>query len=96
MYIVVFTAELIDPGGHYFAMAEKLRKLAFDDYGCLGFEAVCEGKVEIAVSRWDSLEDIQRWKQDPVHQSAQHLAHQWYKSWKVIITEVAREYSGEQ
>lgn len=96
MYVVVFTAELIEANGHYFAMAEKLRQLAFDDYGCLGFEAVSEGQTEIAVSRWESLEDIQRWKQDPVHQSAQHLAHQWYKNWHITITEVVREYTGEQ
>ncbi|MCF6224826.1 MAG: antibiotic biosynthesis monooxygenase [Xanthomonadales bacterium] len=94
MYIVVFTAELIEPDQHYFAMAEKLRKLAFDDYGCLGFEAVSEGTSEIAISRWDSLEDIRRWKQDPVHQSAQNLANKWYKNWKVSITEVKQEYSG--
>jgi len=94
MFIVVFTAELIEPDQHYFALAEKLRQLAFDDYGCQGFEAVSEGKSEIAISRWDSLEDIRRWKQDPGHQSAQNLAQKWYKSWKVTITKVTHEYSG--
>ncbi len=95
MYVVVFTAELANPDEHYLDFAEQLRKLAFDEYGCIGFMAVTEGNREVAVSRWRSLVDIQRWKQDPVHQSAQRLAHKWYKHWNVTITEVVREYSGQ-
>ena len=92
MYLVVFTAELAEPNHEYFALAEKLRQLAFDEYACLGFQAVNKGRTEIAISSWSSLEDIKRWKLDPVHQSAQRMASQWYIKWKVTITEVIREY----
>ncbi len=92
MYLVVFTAELAEPDHKYFALAEKLRQLAFDEYGCLEFQAINKGRTEVAISSWLSLEDIKRWKQDPVHQSAQRLATKWYKSWKITITEVIKEY----
>jgi len=95
MYLVVFKAELIQPDSHYLDMAERLRQLAFDEYNCRGFEAINQGLSEIAISRWESLEDIQRWKQDPVHQSAQRLGSKWYKSWQVTITEIVKDYADE-
>ena len=84
MYLVIFTAELAELDDKYFAISKQLRRLAFDKYACLAFQAVNEGRVEVTTSSWSSLEDIQRWKQDPLHQRAQQLAAQWYKAWNVI------------
>lgn len=76
MYAVIFKAEINDAlidalGDSYFEMAQKLRDLALQEYGCVEFTSVTEGKQEIAISYWESLEQIKNWKQDPQHLIAQ-------------------------
>ena len=94
MYAVIFKASVEQLDEEYFAMAERLRKLAFDDYGCQGFDSFTEGSSEVAISYWSSLEQIQAWKSDPVHQAAQKAGQgQWYSSYQVQIVEVLREYN---
>ncbi len=92
MYLVVFTAKLANPDNKYHALAQKLRQLAFEEYACLGFQATNEDGLEIAISKWESLADIQRWRENPLHKSAQKLAKRWYTKWNVTITEVIKEY----
>ena len=93
MYAVIFTAELKQIDEDYHRTAASLRQLAMQKYGCLEFNAVTEGDSEIAVSLWDSEEQIQRWKQDPEHLAAQARgAKQWYARYRVQVTRVERDY----
>lgn len=93
MYAVVFTAELKQLDENYLRTASLLRQLALEKYGCREFTAVTEGSKEIAVSLWDSEEQIRRWKQDTEHLRAQATgkAH-WYSHYRVMVTKIEREY----
>jgi len=94
-YAVIFQAELAEVDDEYATTAKQLRDLALRQYGCRKFTAVTEDKQEIAISYWDSLEQIQAWKQDPLHQAAQQIGReQWYKSYKVQCVEIVREQQG--
>ena len=93
MYAVIFTAELKLTDDDYEETAAALRQLAFDKYGCRDFNTVTEGNREIAVSLWDSEEQIRQWKADPIHRRAQEKGRQrWYKNYKVQVVEIQREY----
>lgn len=100
MYAVIFKAEMSDTlidgsGDSYFEMAEQMRELALQEYGCVEFTSVTEGNYEISISYWDTLEQIKNWKQDPQHLIAQDLGRsQFYKSYHIQVVEVLREYQG--
>ncbi len=94
MYAVIFTAEVASPDADYSRTAEHLRDLALRRYGCREFLSSCEGTLEIAISYWDSEEQIQAWKQDLEHLAAQRAGRErWYHSYRVQVVEVRREYS---
>ena len=96
MYAVIFKATIKEFTPEYFEVTEKMRELA-QRYGCVNFESVTEGDKEIAISYWDSTEQIQQWKQDPDHLKAQELGKTtWYKSYQVQVVEICREYNSER
>ncbi len=91
MYAVIFRAKIARLDEQYAGMAERMRALASDKYGCLGFSSVDDGKHEIAISYWASMEDIAAWKNDPEHKQAQRLGRErWYSDYQVEITEIVR------
>ena len=96
MYAVIFRAEINELDETYFEIAARLRDLALSSYGCIEFTSAMEGKEEIAISYWENEAQILDWKQDPQHLAAQQLAHtRWYKSYRVEIVKIEREYSSE-
>ncbi|PCJ43623.1 MAG: antibiotic biosynthesis monooxygenase [SAR86 cluster bacterium] len=93
MYAVIFTATMNTIDAEYSSTAEKMRALAFTKYGCKDFTSCTEGNNEIAISYWKSKDQIRAWKNDPEHKAAQELgAKKWYKSYKVQVVELLREY----
>lgn len=95
MYAVIFKAEMNEIDESYFEMANRMRELAINDYGCSEFTSCTEGNSEIAISYWQSQEQIQAWRNDPEHIKAQSLGKaKWYKSYQVQVVEVLREYGG--
>ncbi len=93
MYAVIFIAQLNKTDETYSDMAARMRALAIDEYGCSDFTSVTEGDTEIAVSYWQTRQQIQAWKNNPEHQQAQALGKaKWYKSYTVQVVEVVREY----
>lgn len=94
MYAVIFKAEINELDGSYSQMASQMRELAINKYGCAEFVSVTEGKQEISISYWESQEQIRKWKQDAKHLVAQELgASKWYKSYRVQVVTIVREYS---
>ena len=94
MYAVIFKAKTKKLDNAYFTMAQRMRELAMSKYGCLEFTAVTEGSKEIAISYWDSLEDIKKWKQNSEHLVAQELGQtRWYEEYSVEIVEVINSYA---
>ena len=93
MYAVIFKAEINKLDQSYYDMAARMRELAKTEYGCIEFIAVTEGNQEIAISYWNSEEQITAWKQDPEHKKAQELGRsKWYKSYQVQVVMIEREY----
>jgi len=89
MYAVIFRAEIKQLDQEYSDTAAKLRDRAIEKYGCLDFVALTEGRQEVAISYWETLEQISRWKQDAEHIKAQQLGQsKWYKTYQVQIVEV--------
>ncbi|AWB68984.1 antibiotic biosynthesis monooxygenase [Saccharobesus litoralis] len=94
MLAVIFIAKVGKQDQSYLNAASELRKLAFEQYGCLDFVSATEGPQEIAISYWPDEESIQAWKQDTMHLLAQKYGQeQWYESYQVQIVEVKRQYS---
>jgi len=93
-YVVIFKAKIKSLDQKYFDTANQLREKALTEFNCQKFEAVSENDFEIALSYWNSLEDIQAWHKDAEHQAAQRLGKQrWYESFSVEICEVLKSYS---
>ena len=86
VYVVIFTAKIVDLDDQYAATAQRMRDLAFSKYGCKEFNVSTEGDTEIAVSYWSSLESIQEWKKESEQAEAQSLGkRKWYGGYKVDI-----------
>ena len=93
MYAVIFRAEIYKLDKSYFEMAQRMKELAINKYGCTQFISVTENTHEIAISYWQDQEQIKKWKQDAEHLVAQETGRTtWYKSYRVQIVEVIREY----
>ena len=97
MYAVIFRAKTKELDETYFTMAKRMRGLAIAEYGCQKFTAVTEGSDEIAISYWESMEQIERWKQNSKHLVAQKLGQEkWYEDYSVEIVEVISKYGKEK
>lgn len=94
-YAVIFSSERADiDGADYEEMANRMVELAKNQNGFLGLASVRDSRgFGITISYWESLADIQSWKQNSEHLNAQHLGKsRWYKSFKTKICKVEREY----
>ena len=97
MYAVIFKAKTKKLDDDYFKMAKRMRELAIAEYGCIDFTAVTEVSDEIAISYWESMEQIKKWKQNSEHLVAQKLGQEkWYEDYTVEIVKVIRKYSKEK
>lgn len=91
-YAVIFTSirTTLDEG--YTEMAQKMWSLAHEQPGFLGVESA-RNEIGITVSYWTDLASIQAWKKNYEHIIAQDLGKKkWYKSYKVRIAKVEKEY----
>ncbi|TAJ93677.1 MAG: antibiotic biosynthesis monooxygenase [Gammaproteobacteria bacterium] len=94
MYAVIFRATIGQLDPDYDSTAGRLRQLAFSRYNCRDFVSFSEGKQELSISWWDSLDDIRSWREDPEHQAAQALGRErWYEDYRIEVVEVLREYA---
>jgi heme-degrading monooxygenase HmoA len=94
MYAVIFKARIARLDDEYRRVAKRMRQLATEKYGCTGFSPVAEGDEEIAISYWESGEQIEAWKYDPEHIQAQEKGKlKWYRSYQVQVVKVLRDYA---
>lgn len=94
MYAVIFKAITGKQDAQYSEMVKVMRDLAFERYNCQDFIAVTEGEQEIAISYWNSEEDIRQWHKDSQHAVAQQLGREkWYQSYVVEVVKVERRYA---
>lgn len=93
MYVVIFRATIKQFDAEYSTTAERLRQLAFEEYGCRDFVSFTEGDEEVAMSWWDSLEQIANWKDNPEHKAAQAKGRSgWYGKVSVEVLQTLKKY----
>lgn len=89
-YAVTTTAEFgpgFDREGH-FRLGVHLYGRAHTIGGFLGLEVFFDGRASVAISYWDSLDSIERWRADPAHGAAKRIAKsEWFGA---TITRIAR------
>jgi heme-degrading monooxygenase HmoA len=92
-YAVIFTSiRKNEDEESYQKMAQKMSNLVAKQEGFLGQESAREN-VGITVSYWKDLDSIKKWKENSQHLFAQEQGkNKWYKSYKVRICKVEREY----
>lgn len=93
-YAVIFTSLRSDDLTGYVAMSAHLTALAAQQPGYLGMESLDDAHTSITVSYWQSLDAISAWKRNLEHHEAQRLGReQWYRSYKIRICRVERDYA---
>ena len=91
-YAVIFSNIRADGDLGYHDMAARMVELGSQQDGFLGIESVRED-LGITVSYWRDLDSIQHWKMNMEHQIARRKGRStWYKSFKVRIAKVERDY----
>jgi len=77
-------------------MSDRMVELAQQQVGYLGHESARDG-LGITVSYWQSLDAIKNWKKNTEHLFAQQQGRKlWYKSFKIRICKVERDYEFER
>lgn len=94
MYVVIFRATVGALDAEYAEAIILMERLALEDYGCLEFVSMMEGDQRIALSYWESEEQVKHWKQNSEHLQAQGNGRKkWYQSYSVQVARVEREYA---
>ena len=95
-YAVIFSSLRTEGENGYGAMADRMAELAATMPGFLGIESAREG-LGITISYWESEEAIRRWHQQTEHKVAQQKGYEiWYRSFKLRICKVERDYGFER
>lgn len=92
-YAVIFTSKRTDGDNGYAAMAKEVLELAALQSGFLGSESVrgSDG-FGITVSYWNSLDTIQKFKEEVRHVEAQrHGKNLWYTTFGLRVCKVERD-----
>jgi len=95
-YAVIFSSIRTEGDNGYAEMGNRMIELASVQDGFLGVESVRE-KLGITVSFWKDLESIKKWKENIEHKIAREKGKtDWYKSFKIRIAKVERDYDFER
>ncbi len=91
-YAVIFTSIRTEGDNGYADVSRQMMDLARQQEGFLGVESARQ-ELGITVSYWASLEAIEAWKNNNMHQIARQKGREiWYRSFRVRIAKVEREY----
>jgi heme-degrading monooxygenase HmoA len=96
MFVVIFRARVRHVDDEYAIVAERMRELALEQFGCMEFHSVTEDQHEVALSYWPDEASIRAWKAHSEHVLAQQLGRErWYESYIVQVAEITREYRSD-
>ena len=91
-YAVTFTSIQSEDTEGYHEMADRMISLASEQPGFLGVESARD-QLGITVSYWKDMESIRAWKENAEHRIAQQKGkEQWYRSYRLRISKVLKEY----
>jgi len=89
-YAVIFISKLKPQSEGYEDMAELMLKEVEEQAGFCGVESA-RSEVGITVCFWDSLENIQKWRDQESHKDAQNKGlKKWYSSYTIYICELLK------
>lgn len=93
MFVVIFRAKAAKQDNQYSETVTELRRLAFEQYGCIEFIAMTDGDDELTLSYWQDEQAIKKWKQDTSHLLAQKQGrNKWYQDYRVEVARITRSY----
>jgi len=90
-YAVIFTSIRTNGDNGYSETSAQMLELASQQPGFLGFESARQ-EIGISISYWSSLEAIRAWKENAIHRIAQDRVTDWYRSFRVRVCRVERDY----
>jgi heme-degrading monooxygenase HmoA len=90
-YAVIFSSVRTDGDDGYAEASKRMLELAARQPGFLGFETARQ-EIGISVSYWSTLEAIKAWKENVEHRQVQNRAKDWYKTFRVRVCRIEREY----
>ncbi len=90
-YAVIFSSVRTDGDNGYAEASKRMLELAARQPGFLGFETARQ-EIGISVSYWSTLEAIKAWKENVEHRQVQNRAKDWYKTFRVRVCRIEREY----
>jgi glutathione S-transferase len=94
-WAVVFTSKLREPADGYGEAADRMLELAQKEPGFLGIESArgADG-FGVTVSYWNSLEAIQRWRENAEHKLVQKRGREaFYERYSLTVSRVVRSVS---
>ncbi|HET6152586.1 MAG TPA: antibiotic biosynthesis monooxygenase [Marmoricola sp.] len=90
---VIFSNVRTDGDRGYAAMADRMKHLAAEQPGYLGYESSREHGLGITVSYWADEDAARAWKQVHEHGIAQARGREaWYADYQVRVATVHRAY----
>lgn len=91
-YSVIFSSVRTPGDNGYSEMADEMVKISSIQSGFLGIESTRDGHGNgITVSYWNTIEDINKWKNNTDHLLAQKYGQEkWYKEYALRITKIIR------
>jgi heme-degrading monooxygenase HmoA len=95
-YAVIFTSVRTEGDNGYGAMSDRMEELCSSQPGFLGMDHA-RSEMGITICYWKTLEDIDNWKQNIEHKTAQRLGYEkWYQSYKIKVCKVERDVGWER
>lgn len=95
-YAVIFSSIKENDLSGYYELNDILMELAIQQDGFLGYENVINGNQSIFISYWESIDDIEKWKNNALHLTAKKSAHKWYKRYLSQICKVEHSFLFEK
>ena len=93
-YAVIFTSVKTETLAGYEAMNDKIYDEVEKNEGYLGFEnGTLDNDAGIHISYWDSMEAIEQWKNNHLHNIAKKQGiENWYKQYNIKICKVESDH----
>lgn len=91
-YAVIFVTTLSEDADGYTEMSKKMVELSKTMPGFIDIESA-RTDIGITVCYWEDEASIKNWYENAFHKEAQKLGREkWFKSLKIRIAKVEREY----
>tara|TARA_B100001094_G_scaffold160398_1_gene155127 strand:+ start:2903 stop:3193 length:291 start_codon:yes stop_codon:yes gene_type:complete len=91
MIKVFFIAKIKNFNNEYYDYSKRVREKAETMPGFIDLVSEEKDDVEITISSWKTLEDVDAWRTDPLHKEAKAKSNEWYHWVKGIHVEAKDE-----